>query len=142
MAQGWTVARIASASARMRAIGAQRMESERGQATVEFVGILPAALLVAALVVQLVLAGHAVWSSGNAARVAARAAAVGGDPAAAARSALPSYLERGLKVSTAGGSARRGAVTVRVRLPLLATGRRSPFSISARAAMEPQSDGG
>jgi Flp pilus assembly protein TadG len=126
----------------MQAIGAQRKDSERGQATVEFVGILPAALLVAALVLQLALAGHTAWLAANAARVAARATAVGGDPRTAARSALPSYLERGMRISAQRRGARRGAVTVRLRLPLLATRWRSPLSISARAAMEPQSDGG
>jgi pilus assembly protein CpaE len=126
----------------MQSIGAQRKDSERGQATVEFVGILPAALLIVALALQLAVAGHATWLAANAARVAARATAVGGDPSVAARSALPSYLERGMRISAERSGAGRGAVTVRVRLPLLATGWRSPLSISARAAMEPQSDGG
>ena len=47
-----------------------------------------------------------------------------------------------MRISTERSGAGRGAVSVRLRLPLLATGWRSPLSISARAAMEPQSDGG
>jgi pilus assembly protein CpaE len=58
------------------------MEDERGQASVELLGALPAALLVAAIGWQLLLAGQASWLAGNAARVAARAAAVGEDPRA------------------------------------------------------------
>ena len=71
---------------------------ERGQASVELVAIVPFVLLVGAVVWQLALAGHAAWAGANAARVAARAEAVGRDGERAARSALPSYLERGLTV--------------------------------------------
>jgi hypothetical protein len=90
-------------------------QAEGGQASVELVAALPAVLLVAALLVQLALAGHAAWACANAARVAARAELVGRDAEAAARSALPRRLEQGLDVS----STDRGRVSVRVRVPLL-----------------------
>jgi pilus assembly protein CpaE len=111
------------------------MEHERGpecgQATVEFLGVLPAALLVILAGWQLALAGQALWLSGNAARVAARAQAVGRDPLVAARSALPSYLRRDLVVR---GDGER--VSVRVAVPLLVDRWRSPIGVRATAALE------
>jgi hypothetical protein len=89
--------------------------SERGQASVELVGALPLVLLAAAVAWQLVLAGQALWLCAQAARVAARAEAVGRDPSAAARSALPKRLERGLVVR----HRRGGGVEVRLRVPLV-----------------------
>src|SRR4051794_29464267 len=87
---------------------------QRGQASVELLGTVPAVLLAALVAWQLVLAGHTLWLSAQAARVAARAEAVGRSPAAAARSALPRSLE-GLDVSRR----RSGGVTVHVRVPLV-----------------------
>jgi hypothetical protein len=89
--------------------------SERGQASVELIGALPLALLVALVAWQLALAGHALWLCAQAARVAARAEAVGRDPGAAARSALPRRLERGLSVRRR----REGGVEVELRVPLV-----------------------
>jgi hypothetical protein len=119
--------------ARKRKQGARGREPERGQASVEFLGVLPAALLVALAAWQLALAGQAVWLSGNAARVAARAQAVGRDPESAARSALPSYLRKGLVVR-----GEHGRVTVRVGVPLLSRRWRAPLRIGSTAAMEPR----
>lgn len=125
----------------MRTARAHGRESESGQASVEFLGTLPAALLLALVAWQLVLAGHTAWLAANAARVAARAQAVGRDPDAAARSALPSYLERGLRVRPAPGLARGAAVGVRVQVPLLLHRWESPVSVAARAALERQVQG-
>lgn len=111
------------------------MDSERGQASVEFVGILPAALLVVLVGWQLLLAGQATWLAGNAARVAARAQAVGADPDRAARDALPSYLRRHLEVTT---DERRGRVQVRLRVPLVVKSWSTPVAIGGTAAMERQ----
>ncbi len=86
-----------------------------GQASVEFVALLPFLALAVAAVVQLVLVGHAAWAGSQAASAAARASAVGGSPRAAARGALPPHLERGLRVD-AGDD---GRVTVRLRVPSL-----------------------
>jgi pilus assembly protein CpaE len=117
--------------ARTRTLGAHSTEPERGQASIEFLGVLPAALLVILASWQLALAGQALWLSGNAARVAARAQAVGRDPVDAARSALPSYLRRGLVVQ---GEGER--VSVRVAVPLLFDRWRSPLGVRATAALE------
>jgi hypothetical protein len=95
--------------------------------------VLPAALLVALAGWQLALAGQAVWLSGNAARVAARAQAVDRDPAKAARSALPDYLRDGLIVR---GDGER--VSVRVAIPLLLKRWRTPLRVRATAALGQQ----
>jgi hypothetical protein len=108
-----------------------RRAGQGGQASAELLGTVPAILLVAALVWQLVLAGEAVWLCANAARAAARAEAVGRDGQAAARSALPQALARGLKVEHPGG----GAVRVRLRVPLLLEAWQSPVSVAATARL-------
>lgn len=108
-----------------------RARCERGQASVELVGAIPAVLLAALVAWQIALAGHAAWASANAARVGARAGAVGRDARAAVRGALPSYLRRGLRVED-----RDGAVRVRVRVPMLLPRFRSPVTVSAAASLE------
>jgi pilus assembly protein CpaE len=116
----------------MRLPGARGTDSERGQASVEFLGALPAALLVVAIGWQLVVAAHTLWLAGNAARVGARAEGVGRDPLAAARSALPRGLREGLEV-------RRGAagrVSVRLPVPLLVYRWRLPLEVGASAATD------
>jgi pilus assembly protein CpaE len=94
------------------------------------VAVLPLVVLVAAIAWQLALAGYSLWACANAARVAARAEAVGGDEEAAARSALPDSLERGLRVE----STRGGSVRVELRLPLILPWT-SPVTVSASAAL-------
>jgi pilus assembly protein CpaE len=84
-----------------------------GQAAAELAALLPLAALLLAGAWQLVLAGHATWAAGSAARAAARAAAVGADARAAARAELPPRLERGLRVRDRGS----GTVDVRLRIP-------------------------
>lgn len=84
-----------------------------GQAAAELVALLPLAALLLAGAWQLVVAGHASWSAGAAARAAARASAVGADAGAAARGELPAALERGLRVRGRGP----GTIEVRLRIP-------------------------
>jgi hypothetical protein len=110
---------------------AHRTETERGQASIELLGALPAVLLAALAAWQLALAGHTTWLAGNAARVAARAEAVGRDPQSAARSALPAHLRRGLIVRDRDD----GRVDVRVRMPVVIEGAASPLRIGAAAAL-------
>ena len=93
--------------------------------------MLPAVLLVGALVWQLALAGHAAWMCAHAARAGARAEVVGGDGRAAARSALPDGLERGMRVDRR----RAGGVRVKVRIPFVLDRSRSPASVSATASL-------
>ncbi len=105
--------------------------SDSGQASVEAIAVVPMVVLAAAIAWQVVLAGHTLWLCANAARVAARADAVGLSPERAARSALPRSLEHGLSVE------RRpeGGVRVELRLPLLLRSWRSPVRIAAVAAL-------
>lgn len=94
--------------------------------------MLPAVLVCAAVVWQLMLCGAALWASAHAARSAARAAVVGKDAAAAARNALPDLLEPGLRVAREGG-----AVRVSVRVPLLVPGRGGPVRATSSAGLGP-----
>jgi hypothetical protein len=89
--------------------------TQSGQASVELVAVVPLLLLLGAVAWQLALAGHAAWVTANAARAASRADTVGRDAEAAARSALPGALERGLEVERL----REGGVRVSVRMPAL-----------------------
>jgi len=104
-------------------------DDQRGQASVEFIAAVPAALMVGLIAWQLALLGHAAWLSAHAARAAARADAVGQSPGRAARSVLPRSLERGLWVERSG---RR--VNVRVRVPLLLPPR-SAVPLGARSSL-------
>ena len=109
---------------------ARALGAERGQASIELVAVLPVVLLVGAVVWQLALAGHTAWLTANAARAAARAEAVGREPASAARSSLPRSLERGLEVDRLGG----GGVRVSVQIPLVAGGR-TPVRVAAFSSL-------
>ena len=87
-------------------------------------------LLVGAVLWQLALAGHAAWACANAARVAARAEAVGADAERAARSALPGLPRaraRGLAAEI-GRDARRGPRPAAARP-------RGPVAIASTAAL-------
>jgi hypothetical protein len=64
-----------------------------GQATVELVGMLPLAVLVALAIGQLLAAGAARELAGNAAEAGATAILQGTDPNAAARDALPGWSD-------------------------------------------------
>ena len=112
----------------------RRIAEERGQATVELVALLPVLAALLAALWQAVLAGQAVWAVTVAARAAARAEAVGGNPRAAARDHLPRSLERGLRVRARSG----GEVRVSVRIPAL-PGLPSPGRANAGAHFQPQS---
>jgi TadE-like protein len=105
--------------------------SERGQASVELVAVLPVVLLIGAVVWQLALAGHAAWLTANAARAAARAELVGRSNSAAARSALPATLERDLEVERL----QRGRVRVSVRIPWLLTSWPTPVRVAAVSSL-------
>jgi hypothetical protein len=112
-------------------LGPRLVRSQVGQASVELVAVVPFVLLCAAVAWQLALAGQTTWLCANAARVAARAQAVGRDARAAARSALPKPFRRGLEVSRVG----REAVRVRVRMPFLLKAWPTPIRVSASAGL-------
>ena len=107
------------------------MLRERGQASVELLGTIPAVLLVAAVVWELALAGHTAWLCANAARAGARAHLVGESAAGAARSALPRSLRRGMRVE----ERPDGSVRVRVRVPLVVRAWQGPLSVSATSRL-------
>jgi hypothetical protein len=90
-----------------------RPDGESGTASVELVAVLPFLLLSVLIAAQVALAGQALWSSAVAARAGARAALVGRDAEAAARSALPPAMRTGATVRG------EGPVSVEVRVPLL-----------------------
>src|SRR3989442_8349937 len=113
-------------------LGPRLARSELGQASVELVSIVPLVLLVAAIAWQLALAGQTAWLCANAARVAARAEAVGRDARAAALSALPKPFRHGLEVSRPSGGR---TVRVRIRIPLLVRRWTSPGTVSASAGL-------
>lgn len=110
-----------------------RCRAEQGQATVELVVLLPLMAILGLALWQAVVAGQAAWLAGAAARAAARAEALGADPAAAARRVLPGSLEHGLRVRARPG----GGVDVRVGVPAV-LGRERIAHVAARARLERQ----
>jgi hypothetical protein len=115
----------------MRSRTTLRLTSSSGQASVEFVAVLPALAVCLALAGQAVAAGWALWSAGNAARAGARVQRVGSEAGAeaAARRALPSALRDGAAIDAADG------VRVRVRVPALLPGISMP-SVSAASTLD------
>jgi hypothetical protein len=114
-----------------RGVWTRGWKAERGQASAELVAVIPALLLAVLVAAQLGLVGWALWSAGSAARAGARAAHVGGDAEAVARSALPTHLRKGVRVSDEDG------VEVRVRVPALVPG--APrIPLEARTALDPE----
>ncbi len=100
--------------------------SPSGQASVEFVALLPVLLLLALALWQCVVAGQALWLAGGAARAAARAQALGQDARAAAQRVLPASL------LVARVAQRDGSSEVAVRVPLVVDRARG-FEVRARA---------
>jgi len=92
--------------------------SERGQSTVELVGMLPVLLAVAFAIAQLLMAGAASEYAGHAAEAGAVALLEGGDPAAAARDAVPGWSRSSLDVRVHGRSVRVAVRPTRLVPPL------------------------
>lgn len=113
-------------------LGVTHQRAEQGQASVELVAVLPIVGVVVLLMWQTVVAGQAVWLSGGAARAAARAHAIGGDPAAAARAVLP----RGSHVRVTRSA--DGGIRLRIPVPLVGPGSHTIGTIAVVARMEPQ----
>jgi len=103
---------------------------ERGQASVELVGALPALLLLATVLMQLLVVGYTAVLAGTAAEAGALAAARGGGASAAARAAVPGWARGGVSVATGAG-----AVRVRMRAPALLPGVGAVLHVSATAAV-------
>lgn len=95
--------------------------------------MLPFVALLALVLWQLAVAGQAAWLAGSAARAAARARAVHGDPRSAARGVLPPRLEHGLRVR----ERTDGTVSVGVAVPtVVGAGRLT--TVDAQARFQPQ----
>lgn len=104
--------------------------AERGSATVEFVGLLPALLLAVLIAAQFLLAGFSLWSASIAARAGARAVHIGADPQRAAKRAVPEPMRAGTRVSRR-GPVIASQVPVPRLLPILPVVR-----VQARSALE------
>jgi hypothetical protein len=109
-----------------------RGHGERGQASVELIGMLPFLVLAGLLVWQLLLVGYAMTSAENAARAASRADARGGDAARAAKRVIGEPLREGIKTTIDAA----GKAVVRVRVPLIVPGlTRADVTISRDAEL-------
>ncbi|HMJ94769.1 MAG TPA: hypothetical protein VK486_02900 [Thermoleophilaceae bacterium] len=108
-----------------------RLRNQRGQATLELLGLLPVLLAVALAGAQLLAVGYSSVLAGNAAEAAALALAGGGDPRAGARDALPGWSRAHAQVSVSGGE-----VQVRLRPPTLLSSLADELEVSAGAAVE------
>jgi hypothetical protein len=89
------------------------MATERGQAGVELVALVPCLLLVVAVLAQGCLFALCAVAAERAASAGARAAARGAAPAAAVRAVLPGALARTARVRVAAD----GAVAVTLTVP-------------------------
>jgi hypothetical protein len=103
---------------------------EEGTASVELVAVVPFLLLAILVAAQIALAGQALWSASVAARAGARAALVGGDASATARSSLPPSMQEGARVEAEDG------VGVAVEVPQLIPSL-PPLRVEARSGLEP-----
>ena len=110
----------------------ERLRDERGQTSVELVGMLWWMLLAALVVWQLMLSAWAVDQAANAARTASRVEGRGGDAAKAARNALSSGLRDGMRVTMTGETAQ-----VSVRIPIIVPGLGADSLRAARSATLP-----
>ena len=93
------------------------LREERGQSSVELVGMLWWLLLAAFVVWQLMLAAWAVDQTANAARTASRVEARDGNADKAAHWAVSNGLRKGMKVEIDGDTA-----TVSIRVPIIVPG--------------------
>lgn len=106
--------------------------SQRGQASVELLGALPAVLLTGLLAFQLLALGYSKVLAGNAAEAAALAVAGGDDAQPAAQAAVPGWSRARMRVSSTGGRVR---VRMRPPSPLRAVAR--ALEVEADAAVNP-----
>ena len=117
--------------AAVASLGGRAMRGERGQATLELLGLLPVLLAVALAGAQLLAVGYSSVLAGNAAEAGALALAGGADPRAGARAALPGWSRAHARVSVSGGQVR-----VRMRPPSLLRSLAERLEVAASAAVE------
>jgi Flp pilus assembly protein TadG len=114
--------------------GARAFAGERGQATIELVGMVPLLVVVVLAVGELLAAGAARSAASAAAEAAAVAVLQGTDPAAAARAAAPGWTRDRLAVRVSGRQVR-----VRIAPPALVPGTGPLLTTTARADAGPAS---
>ena len=114
---------------------AARFAGESGQATVEFVGVLPIVAIVMLALWQLLLFGMTFVFAGHAARAGARALAVGNPGVSAvAEKDLPNAWRNGTSVTDSTNGQGQGQVSVSVPMPFLFPGViNTPISIPSQA---------
>lgn len=120
----------AARSRRCAARGRARVIDERGQSAVELVAGLPALLVIAAVVAQLLAVGYTAVLAGNAAEAGALALARGGGVDAAARSAAPGWARARMSVQR-----MPGAIHVQMSPPRLVPWVGRLLRINASAAV-------
>jgi len=106
------------------------MRADAGQAAVELVAGLPALLLLAMVVMQLLAVGYSAVLAGDAAEAGALAMARGGSPDSAARAAVPGWAVSRMQVRRA-----IGAVRVQVKPPRLVPWVGGLLRVNASAAV-------
>jgi hypothetical protein len=109
------------------------MDRQAGQSTVELVAALPALLLVGLLALQLLATGYALILADGAAEAGALALAAGQPAAAAARAAVPDWVEDEVEVTVRGGN-----VTVRLRPPSPLPALADRLAVTSHAAVRPK----
>lgn len=105
--------------------------SQRGQASVELVGMVPAVLVVGLVVLQLLAVGYSKVLAGTAAEAGALARAGDGSPGEAARRAVPGWARARMRVQVRGGEVR-----VRMRPPSVLRVVADALEVEAAAAVE------
>ena len=105
--------------------------SERAQASVELIAAIPALIVLALVLFQVLAVGYSSVLAGSAAEAGALALAAGADPEAGAREALPGWTRARAQVAT-----RRGLVRVTLRPPSLLPVLSRRLEIGAEAAVE------
>ncbi|MQY14824.1 hypothetical protein SRB5_50000 [Streptomyces sp. RB5] len=119
--------------------GRRRWRDDSGQITVEFMGMIPLIALVLVLVWQFVLVGYTYTLAGNAADMAARAAALGQDAGAAANEQLPDGWTASVAVSETDGVS---TATVDLKVPVLFPGGIDfPFTVTGKAGATDEENG-
>jgi hypothetical protein len=116
---------------RERPARARRHLGERGQASLELLGLLPLLVAVALAAAQLLAVGYSSVLAGNAAEAGALALAGGSDPRAGARDALPGWSRARARVSVSAGQVR-----VDLRPPALLRALARSLEVSASATVE------
>lgn len=109
----------------------RRARGQRGQASVELLGAIPALLVLGLVIFQLLAVGYASVLAGTAAEAGALALAAGSDPEAGVREALPGWSRVRARVKVTGGT-----VLVRLRppSPLAAVARKLEVAADASVA--------